>query len=204
MSKTPHSAEHRARDHHDWHSPDYVAKWAEGQDPKEKNRQEPFRLLANTIPYDKTAPIKILDVGAGYGALTLFLLKQFPNAAAVCQDGSKEMAELGRERMKDFQGRFTYALCDFAEPGWSRKLAGPFEAVVSSIAIHNVREPSTVERIYKDIFPLVKPGGCFLTFDRQRPPLPDQLQWLTDAGFAGVKSFWQDDQRALFGGFRNP
>jgi ubiquinone/menaquinone biosynthesis C-methylase UbiE len=202
MSKRPHFDEYRARDHHDWQSPDYVAQWAEGQDPKEKDRQEPFRLIANIIPYDKSAPIKILDVGSGYGALTQFLLKHFSKATAVCQDGSQEMAKLGRERMKHFAGRFSYVLCDFAESGWSRKLAGPFEAVVSSIAIHNVREPSTVERIYKDIFPLVKAGGCFLTFDRMRPPLQDQIEWLKEAGFTDVKSFWQDDKRALFGGFR--
>jgi ubiquinone/menaquinone biosynthesis C-methylase UbiE len=202
MAKPPHSDEYRARDHHDWHSPDYVAQWAEGQDPKEKDRQEPFRLMAKLIPYDKEQPIKILDVGAGYGALTQFLLKHFSNAKAVCQDGSKEMAKLGRQRMKHLEGRFSYVLCDFAQSGWSRKLAGPFEAVVSSIAIHNVREPSTVERIYKDIFPLVKPGGCFLTFDRMRPPLRDQMEWLKEAGFTDVQSFWQDDKRALFGGFK--
>jgi hypothetical protein len=48
----------------------------------------------------------------------------------------------------------------------------------------------------------VKAGGCFLTFDRMRPPLQDQLEWLKQAGFTDVKSFWQDDKRALFGGFR--
>ena len=46
-------------------------------------RQEPFRVLAQTIPYDKKLPIRILDVGAGYGALTQFLLSYFPNATAV-------------------------------------------------------------------------------------------------------------------------
>ena len=66
-------------------------------------RQEPFRVLAQTIPYDKNLPIRILDVGAGYGALTQFLLSQFPNATAVCQDGSEEMAKIGQERMAAFQ-----------------------------------------------------------------------------------------------------
>ena len=44
---------------------------------KEKARQEPFRVLAETIPYDQKLPIRILDVGAGYGALTQFLLSYF-------------------------------------------------------------------------------------------------------------------------------
>ena len=50
-------------------------------------------------------------------------------------------------------------------------------------------------------FLLVKTGGCFLNFDRHRPPIADQMQWLRGAGFADVQCFWQDENRAVFGGF---
>ena len=188
--------------HHDWESSDYVSRWAEGQDEREVDRQEPFRVLAETIPYDQMAPIKILDLGAGYGALTQFLLQHFSNATAVCQDGSEEMAKLGRERMEDLKGRSSYVLCDFSRQGWSRKLKGPFEAAVSSIAIHNVRAPNTIRSIYRELFPLVKRGGCFLNFDRMFPPLDDQMEWLRETGFKDVKCFWKDAKRVVFGGFR--
>jgi tRNA (cmo5U34)-methyltransferase len=198
------SSSHSSHEHdpHHWDSAEYVSNWAKGQDPKEKNRQAAFRLLADTIPFNKTLPIRILDLGAGYGGLTKFLLESFPNATAVCQDGSKEMAKLGGERMKNLAGRFEYVLCDFAEQGWSEKPKGPFEAVVSSIAIHNVGEPKIIQRIYEDVFPLVKAGGCFLNFDRHRPPIEDQMQWLRGAGFKDVQCFWQDENRAVFGGFK--
>src|SRR5438128_12024290 len=202
MASTSHSSQQHRHDNHDWASPDYVAKWAEGQDPKEKDRQEAFRVMAKTIPYDKELPIKILDVGAGYGALTQFLLKQFPSATAVCQDGSEEMAKLGRERMEHLKGHYTYVLCDFSKPGWSQQLEGPFEAIVSSIAIHNVRRPETVRSIYREIFPLVKSGGCFLNFDRKNPPLRDQREAPPEAGIKDVKCFWNGESRALFGGFK--
>ena len=165
-------------------------------------RQEPFRVLAQTIPYDKNLSIRILDVGAGYGALTQFLLSYFPNATAVLQDGSEEMAKIGQERMAHFKGRFDYVFCDFCKPGWTQKLTGTFEAVVSAIAIHNAGSPKLIERIYHDIFPLVKTGGCFINFDRERPPLDDQMKWLRDAGFHNVKRFWTGETRALFGGFK--
>jgi ubiquinone/menaquinone biosynthesis C-methylase UbiE len=200
MSNTSHSSAHH--DHHDWDSPDYVSKWAAGQDPKEKHRQEPFRLLAETIPYDKEAAIKILDLGAGYGALTQFLLNHFPKATAICQDGSEEMIKLGRKRMDHLKGRFDYALCDFRKHGWSEMITGPFEAVVSSIAIHNVRSPNIIRGIYEETFSLIKTGGCFLNFDRLHPPLEEQMNWLRQAGFVDVKSFWKDESRALFGGFK--
>ena len=203
MSKSSHSSGHHHHDHHphDWDSSKYVSRWAEGQDKKENDRQEPFQVLAETIPYDKKLPIRILDVGAGYGALTQFLLNYFPKATAICQDGSKEMAKLGQERMKQLKGRFDYVLCDFSKSGWTETLTGPFEAVVSSIAIHNV-SPKIIERIYSDIFPLVNGGGCFINFDRERPPLEEQFQWLKEAGFQNVERFWRRGNRSLFGGFK--
>jgi SAM-dependent methyltransferase len=190
-------------DHHDWDSANYVSSWAERQDPKERDRRDAFALLADTIPFDKKLPIRILDLGAGYGALTQFILNKFPKATAVCQDGSKEMAKLGAERMKHLSGRFEYVFCDFARRGWSRKLNGPFEAVVSSIAIHNVGDAKIVEAIYHAVFPLVKAGGCFLNFDRPRPPWEEQMKWLRGAGFENVQIFWQSEKRAVFGGFKN-
>jgi ubiquinone/menaquinone biosynthesis C-methylase UbiE len=208
MANTNHEHEHGSdgkHEHHPhhWESAEYVAGWAKGQDPKEINRTEAFQALADTIPYEKNLPIKILDLGAGYGALTKFLLERFPQATAVCQDGSEEMAKLGRERMKNFAGRFEYALCDFSKHGWSKLLAAPFEAVVSSIAIHNVRSPNIIRGIYEDAYALVKPGGCFLNFDRPRPPWEEQMMWLRGVGFKNVQIFRQEENRAVFGGFKD-
>jgi tRNA (cmo5U34)-methyltransferase len=189
-------------DHHDWDSRSYVSQWAERQDGREMDRAEVFRLMAKILPYDREAPIRILDVGAGYGALAKFLLECFPNATAVCQDGSEEMAKLGRKRINHLKGRFEYFLCDFSKEGWSRIIKGPFEAVVSAIAIHNVRLPDTIRAIYEETFTLMKAGGCFLNFDRMRPSQKEQLRWLKEAGYKDVKCFWDGGKRALVGGFK--
>jgi tRNA (cmo5U34)-methyltransferase len=189
-------------DHHDWSSQQYVNQWAEGQDKREVEREEVFRLIARTLSDDSQAALTILDLGAGYGALTQFLLKHFPNARALCQDGSEEMAKLGRQRMERLTGRFDYILCDFSKPGWRRKIKGPFDAVVSAIAIHNVRSPEIIKSIYAETFLLVKPGGCFLNFDRMTPSKEDQLVWLKEAGFKDVQYFWDGGRRALVGGYR--
>ena len=200
-----HHQHHHHHDHnpHDWDSAEYVSKWASKQDPKEVEREEQFRLLANSIPYDKKLPIRILDVGAGYGALTQFLLSDFPNATAVCQDGSEKMAQLGQERMEHLKGRVDYVLCDFSRAGWSKKITGPFEAVVSSIAIHNVNSPNIVRGIYEEVFSLVKSGGCFLNFEILLLPVDEHLKWLRQAGFQETKCLWQGERQALFGGFKN-
>lgn len=190
-------------DHHDWSSQEYVSQWAERQDTREADRQEVFRLIAKTIPFEKNASIRILDVGAGYGALAQFVLTQFPNATAVCHDGSDEMAELGQKRMAALQKRVRYVLSDLSKPGWSKTIDGPFDAVVSSIAIHNVRSHDIIRSIYGEIFSLVRPGGCFLNFDRMIPTLEEQLKWLREAGFENVECFWESGKRALVGGFKS-
>lgn len=74
MANGRRSNHHHDHNPHDWDSADYVADWAKGQDRKEAYRAQPFTVLADTVPYDKAQPIRILDLGAGYGALTQFLL----------------------------------------------------------------------------------------------------------------------------------
>lgn len=150
---------------HDWHSKKYVEEWAKRQDRAEAERKEQFQTVADILPFDKTAPFSFLDIGAGYGALTQFLLKKFPKAKAVCQDGSEQMAKLGAARMAKMKSRVNYALSDLSKPGWSKVLHGPFDAVVSSIAIHNVGDSNIIKAIYKETAPLVKPGGCFINAD---------------------------------------
>jgi len=130
------------------------------------------------------------------------LLNYFPNAKAVCQDGSDEMAKLGRKRMEPLKGRFKYVVYDFSKPGWSREIKGPFDAVVSSIAIHNVRSSEIIRSIYQETFSLLKTGGCFLNFDRMTSLRKEQLAWLKEAGFADVKCFWDGGRRAIVGGYR--
>lgn len=189
-------------DHHDWSSQEYVNRWAERQDEREVDREEIFRLVARTLSEDPRAALNILDLGAGYGALAQFLLDHFPNAQAVCQDGSAEMAKLGRKRMDHLKGRFDYILCDFSKPGWSRKIKGSFDSVVSAIAIHNVRSPEIIQSIYGEAFSLVKTGGCFLNFDRMTPSRETQLTWLKRAGLSNVRCFWDGGRRALVGGYK--
>jgi hypothetical protein len=64
--------------------------------------------------------------------------------------------------------------------------------------------PEIIQAIYKEIYPLVKPGGCFLNFDRTVPSLEELLAWVGEAGFKDARCLWQNDgrKRALFGGFK--
>lgn len=188
-------------DHHDWESPDYVRDWAQRQDSSKPHREPAFAVIADSLPIERNAPIKFLDIGSGYGALTAFLLSEFPKAQAVCHDGSAEMLALAREHLASFKGRVEFVQSDLSQSGWSAKLPGRFDAAVSSIAIHNVREHETIRAIYAETLDVLNAGGCFLNLDRMRPSVDQQLQWLRDGGFANVKNFWDGGKRAIVGGF---
>lgn len=189
-------------DHHDWASSEYVNHWATRQDTKEAERAEAFEVMAQTLPYGRSAKFKFLDIGAGYGALSQFLLGRYPKAIAVCHDGSAAMLKLGRQRMAKLKDRVTFVQGDLSKPGWSKKISGPFDAVVSSIAIHNVRQHGTIRSIYAETFDLVNAGGCFLNLDHMTPSVVEQLKWLRAAGYTDVQCFWDGGRRAIVGGFR--
>ena len=53
-------------------------------------------------------------------------------------------------------------MADLSDPSWVQAVGGPFDGVVSAIAIHNLRDPDVIARIYADIFTVVKPGGANL------------------------------------------
>jgi ubiquinone/menaquinone biosynthesis C-methylase UbiE len=126
----------------------------------------------------------MLDVGGGYGRLTRLVLERFPAARVVLHDFSPPMIEQAAGYLAPFGSRCRLVRADLRDRDWVRAVDGPFDAVVSAIAIHNVRAPATVARIYKDICGLLSDGGQFVNLDR--PEVggeADQEAWLFDAGF---------------------
>lgn len=150
---------------HDWHSSQYVEGWIASAATRDDERRIILRRVVSLIPREADAAICVLDVGAGYGALSAQVLERFPQAQLVCQDFSEPMFAQARKRLAWASERITFTHSDLNDPGWSHALAGPFDAVVSAIAIHNVRYPERIRAIYSEIFDVVAPGGCFLNYD---------------------------------------
>ena len=98
--------ETRLRWGHSWKEEDRVADYVERMDSRDAERQDVFRLLMRLVPAEPDAPIRILDVGSGYGPVAAACLDAFPNATAVGLDVSEAMMEAGKPRMARFGGRF--------------------------------------------------------------------------------------------------
>ena len=74
-------------DHHDWTSETYVEEWVKRQQSEDPTRAERFQLMCDLFPFRPDAPVTILDLGAGYGPVSMFILDRYPHATCIAQDG---------------------------------------------------------------------------------------------------------------------
>jgi len=158
------------RDHHDWASDAYVDAWVQRQQTADPTRAERFQLMCDLLPFAVDAPVTILDVGGGYGPVSQFLLDRFPNATCIVQDGSPPMLQRAQQYLAGYGARATAVQSDLFEPHWLPAQYGPFDAVVSALCLHNLRDFQRISAIYRDIGAHLKPGGVFLNLDLVNAP----------------------------------
>jgi tRNA (cmo5U34)-methyltransferase len=157
---------------HDWLSEAYVRQWVASDTTRDSERRPKLRRAASLLPCDRSRDLRILDLGGGYGEFAAQVLEEFSNSTVVLHDFSAPMIAVARERLTRFDERVDYRLSDLRHPGWSADLGGPFDAVVSAIAIHNLGEPSRIRDVYHEVYTIVAPGGAFLNLDYILPSSP--------------------------------
>jgi tRNA (cmo5U34)-methyltransferase len=157
---------------HDWLSESYVEEWISGDAKRSKERRPRLRRAASLLPFDSDRAIRFVDLGGGSGEFAAQVLEEFPNSTAVLHDFSPPMIEAARRRLAEFGERVSYRLSDLGKPGWSSDLDGPYDAVVSAIAIHNLWNPARIRAVYDESYSVVKAGGAFFNLDYIFPRSP--------------------------------
>ncbi len=155
---------------HSWREEDRVVEYVERMDRQDAERRQVFQLMTGLVQAEPDAPLRILDVGSGYGPVATVCLDEFPNATAVGLDVSEAMMEAGRPRMARFGARFAYIAGDFADGVLPQEAvdAGPYDLVVSARAIHHL-PAELMARLYASIYESLKPGGAFFNLDTASP-----------------------------------
>jgi tRNA (cmo5U34)-methyltransferase len=187
-------------DHFD---PATYAEWVRHEIPYYDDLQEAIADASAAVP--ATA---ILDLGTGTGETLARVVPRHPAARVVGVDESAGMLAVARDRLVDYD--VTLEVADLLHP----LPAGPFDLVVSALAIHHLDGPGKA-KLFARIATVLRPGGRFvlgdviLPADQESVVIPltegwdkpstvaDQLGWLEDAGFEAVV-VWQADDLALF------
>lgn len=136
----------------------------------------------------------VLDLGTGTGETLAAVLARHPGCEAVGIDSSPGMLEAATVRLVGLPVQLVVA--DLADPCPE----GPFELVVSALAVHHLDGPGKAD-LFVRVARVLRSGGRFvlgdvvvpddpadavtpLTPEHDRPSgLADQLRWMRDAGF---------------------
>jgi SAM-dependent methyltransferase len=152
-----------------WLDPEYVEKWEERRSAIDTERQAGFRGFLRGLPADVNTKLRFVDLGAGDGKVAELVLENYPVADATLVDFSAPMMEKGTQALRRFASRFRYCHWDMNIGDWPSDLGGPFDAVLSSAAIHHLTNDRK-RWLTEGVFERLTPGGIFANYDLFRYP----------------------------------
>jgi tRNA (cmo5U34)-methyltransferase len=125
---------------------------------------------------------RVLDLGAGTGLLAEQVAAAFPGARVELLDGSEPMLAQARARLGDAAAAVHVG--DMAAP----LPDGPFDAIISALAIHHLADDDKRALIGR-VRERLRPGGVFVNAEQVSGPTPEMTRIYEDR--------WAADCRAL-------
>jgi SAM-dependent methyltransferase len=155
-----------------WQTEEHVARWfSEWREPLSPDRAAAFAaILARVdgiVHLSDPSPARFVDLGSGDGPLAESMLDRYPAWRGELVDFSEPMIERGRAHLARFGERSRYVFWDMSEGSWPQELHGPFDAVVSSSAIHHLSDARR-DWLFAEIRTRLRPGGVFANYDFHR------------------------------------
>lgn len=109
---------------------------------------------------------KILDIGAGTGLLSAFLLERYPNASVTLIDLSERMLGVAKNRFSG-KANIEYIIADYLK----HQFADTYDIVVSALSIHHLDEQQKKD-LFGKIYFILKQGGVFINADQTSGETP--------------------------------
>jgi ubiquinone/menaquinone biosynthesis C-methylase UbiE len=133
------------------------------------DRPRQLEVVLRVLRHNPLPPRRVLDLGCGDAILLATALEAFPQATGVALDFSPLMLEQARERLKRFGDRAVTVEGDLSTPAWLQGVTGPFDAVLSGLAIHHLTHERK-RQLYREIFELLSQNGLFLNCEHVASP----------------------------------
>lgn len=128
------------------------------------NRIDFFSAIADELESVSRPALKVLELGSGPGFLALYLLERLPRLELVLLDNSKVMHELARKRLGSWHHRVSFLERNFKDADWAKEL-GPFDAVVTLQAVHELRHKRYASALHRQVASQLTNAGCYLVCD---------------------------------------
>ena len=102
----------------------------------------------------------VLDLGAGTGLFSSFIVQKYPKARLTLIDLSEGMLHIAKTR---FHGRpdVRYIVADYTKYEFRER----FDLVISSLSIHHLTDAEKKD-LYRNVFSILKNNGIFINADQ--------------------------------------
>ena len=119
-----------------------------------------FYSIATSIAETTTNNPSILDIGAGTGLLSSFILDKFPKANLTLIDISEKMLDVAKARFKD-NPNVRFIIDDYTNYKFDIK----YDVVISSLSIHHLSGDEK-KQLYHNIYSSLNKDGVFINADQ--------------------------------------
>lgn len=124
-----------------------------------------YEISVSVASVDTENP-SILDVGAGTGLLSAFLMERYPEASFTLIDISEKMLDMAKDRFRG-NSEIKYIAADYSKYDFTEK----YDIVVSALSIHHLEDEDKKE-LYKRSYSILKENGIFINSDQVHGETP--------------------------------
>jgi tRNA (cmo5U34)-methyltransferase len=132
-------------------------------------REQQMGTVCALLPA-QPAGSQVLELCCGEGLLAELVLGNYPRCQLTGLDGSPAMLDRARQRLARFGERFQGQLFELEEHNWRAGFNG-LAGVISSLAVHHL-DGAGKQRLYRDVFQMLAPGGALVIADVIAPAGP--------------------------------
>jgi ubiquinone/menaquinone biosynthesis C-methylase UbiE/tRNA A-37 threonylcarbamoyl transferase component Bud32 len=159
-----------------WADPAYAQRYVEVADYIIPHRRQLFQIVSSFVRHFHTTPApRICDLGCGDGALVGHLASAIPQATFTLVDGSPELLEQARQRLKPTWSA-TFVNQSFEAIARAGLPIDVVDFVVSSFALHHLTLAEE-SALFQCAIKSLKRGGWFLNVDVMLSEDPDLTNW---------------------------
>jgi ubiquinone/menaquinone biosynthesis C-methylase UbiE len=116
------------------------------------------------IPFSANDSFTAMDLGAGTGLFSQFVITTFPNARITLVDIADQMLEQAKTRLQAYGNQLRFEVLDYAVNNISESTES-YDLILSALSIHHLTSQEK-RRLFSKIFSALKCGGLFINADQ--------------------------------------